>query len=75
MEPRFLRWSFRQRAKGELKGFRLPDHTDSRLMHSYHNVAKLRQFRGVSSLRSTVPDSRYALPELEPVERLGPNCD
>ena len=38
-------------AKGELKAFRPPDHAGGRLMHSYHNVAKLRQFHGVCLLR------------------------
>src|ERR1039457_4193024 len=37
-------------AKGKrvAEGLPLAGNTDSRLMHSYHNVAKLRQFRGVS---------------------------
>ena len=41
VRPRCLRWSFRQR--GELKAWGPPG---SRLMHSYHNVAELRQFHG-----------------------------
>src|SRR6266851_9970574 len=43
MESGCLRWSFWQ--MGELKGLRS---AASELMHSYHNVAKLRRFRGVS---------------------------
>src|SRR5260370_2286519 len=53
-------------AKGELKAF--PPHRDDGgdgLMHSYHNVAKLRQFRGVCCrqnarvLRRFAPTGRY----------------
>jgi hypothetical protein len=46
---------------GKLKAFRPPIEIGGGLMHSYHNVAKLRQFRGAycrQNARSTATFTR-----------------